>query len=238
MEPPDVIPNFKFEAKCILFASIIVWAAICFRLGDLPLEQPDEGRNAEVAREMKESGAWLVPTYNGMAYLDKPSFYFKAVAISLAVFGDSETAARIPSAAFGIALVILVYIFCRREYGVRCAALAAVVLATTPLPRECAHSNLRYCTLLLYGIGYFCRLSGRRIRGKFAAFMVSGQCGRRRFCNPGKRAGRLSCSGTGSVAFSPCSGAARRVEAFFCASEPAGFFRRGSAMVYRTFIGT
>ncbi|MGO8765852.1 MAG: glycosyltransferase family 39 protein [Limisphaerales bacterium] len=133
MEPPDVIPNFKFEAKCILFASIIVWAAICFRLGDLPLEQPDEGRNAEVAREMKESGAWLVPTYNGMAYLDKPSFYFKAVAISLAVFGDSETAARIPSAAFGIALVILVYIFCRREYGVRCAALAAVVLATTPL---------------------------------------------------------------------------------------------------------
>jgi hypothetical protein len=111
----------------------VAWIAVCFRLGDLPLEQPDEGRNAEVAREMKAAGAWLVPTYDGIAYLDKPAFYFKAVALSLAMFGDSETAARIPSAAFGIGLLALIYIFCRREYGVRCAALAAVVLATTPL---------------------------------------------------------------------------------------------------------
>jgi 4-amino-4-deoxy-L-arabinose transferase-like glycosyltransferase len=82
---------------------------------------------------MKAAGAWLVPTYDGIAYLDKPAFYFKAVAISLALFGDSETAARIPSAAFGIGLLALVYIFCRREHGVRCAVLAAIVLATTPL---------------------------------------------------------------------------------------------------------
>lgn len=111
----------------------MAWVAVCFRLGDLPLEQPDEGRNAEVAREMKAAGAWLVPTYDGIAYLDKPAFYFKAVALSLAMFGDSETAARIPSAAFGIGLLALIYLFCRREYGVRCAALAAIVLATTPL---------------------------------------------------------------------------------------------------------
>jgi Dolichyl-phosphate-mannose-protein mannosyltransferase len=111
----------------------VAWIAVCFRLGDLPLEQPDEGRNAEVAREMKAAGAWLVPTYDGIAYLDKPAFYFKAVALSLAMFGDSETAARIPSAAFGIGLLALIYFFCRREYGIRCAALAAIVLATTPL---------------------------------------------------------------------------------------------------------
>jgi 4-amino-4-deoxy-L-arabinose transferase-like glycosyltransferase len=116
-----------------LLVLAVAWVAICFRLGDLPLEQPDEGRNAEVAREMKAAGAWLVPTYDGIVYLDKPSFYFKAVALSLAVFGDSETAARIPSAVFGIGLLALIYIFCRREYGVRCAALAAIVLATTPL---------------------------------------------------------------------------------------------------------
>jgi 4-amino-4-deoxy-L-arabinose transferase-like glycosyltransferase len=114
-------------------ALVVVWFAICFRLGDLPLEQPDEGRNAEVAREMKDSGAWLVPTYDGIAYLDKPAFYFKAVAISLACFGDSETAARIPSALFGIGLVGLIYFLCRRTYGIRCAVLAAIVLATTPL---------------------------------------------------------------------------------------------------------
>ena len=75
----------------------IVFAASCFRLGHLPLLAPDEGRNAEVGREMQESGAWLVPTYNGVDYLDKPAFYFKAVALSLSVFGNNETAARIPS---------------------------------------------------------------------------------------------------------------------------------------------
>jgi 4-amino-4-deoxy-L-arabinose transferase-like glycosyltransferase len=95
--------------------------------------QPDEGRNAEVAREMKQSGAWLVPTYNGVDYLDKPAFYFKAVALSLAAFGDNETAARIPSAAFGLALAALVFAFGRKVYGTRCGLLAAIVVMTMPL---------------------------------------------------------------------------------------------------------
>jgi 4-amino-4-deoxy-L-arabinose transferase-like glycosyltransferase len=114
-------------------AIVLVFGALCFRLGHLPLLQPDEGRNAEVAREMQASGAWLVPTYNGVDYLDKPAFYFKAVALSLAGFGNSETAARIPSAAFGVGLVIMAYFFCRRVYGSRCAVLAVIAVATMPL---------------------------------------------------------------------------------------------------------
>jgi len=112
---------------------VIVFAAICFRLGHLPLLAPDEGRNAEVSREMRASGARLVPTYNGVDYLDKPAFYFKTVAISLAVFGQNETAARIPSAAFGVGLVVMVVAFCRKVHGTRCGLLAAIVVATTPL---------------------------------------------------------------------------------------------------------
>ena len=82
---------------------------------------------------MKQSGAWLVPTYNGVDYLDKPAFYFKAVALSLAAFGDNETAARIPSAAFGLALAALVFAFGRKVYGTRCGLLAAIVVMTMPL---------------------------------------------------------------------------------------------------------
>jgi 4-amino-4-deoxy-L-arabinose transferase-like glycosyltransferase len=82
---------------------------------------------------MKESGAWLSPSYDGMAYLDKPAFYFKTVALSLAAFGNNETAARIPSAIFGLALLALAYGFCRRVYGTRCAVMAVIIIATMPL---------------------------------------------------------------------------------------------------------
>lgn len=111
----------------------MVWFALFFQLGKLPLLQPDEGRNAEVAREMKESGAWLSPSYDGIAYLDKPAFYFKCVALSLAAFGNNETAARLPSAVFGLATLALAYGFCRRVYGARCAIMAVIVIVTMPL---------------------------------------------------------------------------------------------------------
>jgi 4-amino-4-deoxy-L-arabinose transferase-like glycosyltransferase len=125
--------NSHTETGWMWLALAVAWFAICFRLGSLPLVQPDEGRNAEVAREMKVSGAWLVPTYNGVAYLDKPAFYFKAVALSLAVLGDNETAARLPSAIFGLGLLAMVYAFCRKVYGTRCGLLAVIVTATMPL---------------------------------------------------------------------------------------------------------
>jgi 4-amino-4-deoxy-L-arabinose transferase-like glycosyltransferase len=82
---------------------------------------------------MDESGAWVVPTYNGAAYLDKPAFFFKAVAISLRTFGNTEAAARIPSAAAGVGLTILAFAFCRWVHGTRCGLLAVIVVATTPL---------------------------------------------------------------------------------------------------------
>jgi 4-amino-4-deoxy-L-arabinose transferase-like glycosyltransferase len=121
------------ETAWVWLALAVVWFALCFRLGHLPLIAPDEGRNADIAREMKESGAWLVPTYDGLDYLDKPAFYFKVVAFSLAAFGNNETAARIPSSVFGIALAGLAFAFCRNNYGTRCGLLAVIVVSTTPL---------------------------------------------------------------------------------------------------------
>ncbi len=117
----------------ILFTLAVVWVALFFRLGGLPLIQPDEGRNAEVAREMKESGVWLSPSYDGITYLDKPAFYFKAVALSLAAFGDNETAARLPSALFALGLLIITFAFCRHSYGTLNAIMAVIVVVTMPL---------------------------------------------------------------------------------------------------------
>jgi len=110
-----------------------IFATCCAGLGHLPLLAPDEGRNAEVGREMSASGAWLVPTYNGVDYLDKPAFYFKTVALSLALFGNNETAARLPSAIFGVALAGMVFLFCRKVHGTRCGLMAAIIAASMPL---------------------------------------------------------------------------------------------------------
>ncbi len=118
-----------------LLAVVSVVAAACLfaRLGSLPLLQPDEGRNAEVAREMKADHEWLVPTYDGLTYLDKPAFYFRLVALSMSAFGENETAARLPGALFAVGLLAMVYAFARREYGERSATLAVLVVGTTPL---------------------------------------------------------------------------------------------------------
>jgi 4-amino-4-deoxy-L-arabinose transferase-like glycosyltransferase len=124
----------SWQPRALTGAAFLLAAVLFFaRLGELPLIDPDEGRNAEVAREMAESGAWVVPVYNAIPYLDKPALYFRAVALSFSAFGRSEATARLPSALSAAALVVMMFAFCRREYGERAAALAVAVLATTPL---------------------------------------------------------------------------------------------------------
>ena len=119
----------------LLLAVAVAVAAVCClaRLGTLPLIQPDEGRNAEVAREMAAQGEWLVPSYDGLPYLDKPALYFRLVGISMSVLGENETAARLPGALAALGVLALAYGFARRSYGERAAALTVLVVGTTPL---------------------------------------------------------------------------------------------------------
>lgn len=133
--PPRKAQNPLQIAPEVLAALALFTAlfAMFIHLGDFPLLSPDEGRNAEVAREMAESGNWLVPLYNGATYLDKPAFFFRSVGLALTWFGNTEWAARLPSAVSGLLLLGLVYAFCRRVYSPNVAAFAVAVVATTPL---------------------------------------------------------------------------------------------------------
>ncbi|HVM43374.1 MAG TPA: glycosyltransferase family 39 protein [Gemmatimonadales bacterium] len=123
------------KGRLLLPAACIAVAAVCLfaRLGSLPLVAPDEGRNAEVAREMKDAGAWLVPTYDGLPYLDKPALYFRMVALSMDALGENETAARLPAALAAAGVLALAWAFSRRAWGERAAALSVLVVGTTPL---------------------------------------------------------------------------------------------------------
>jgi hypothetical protein len=51
----------------------VVTAMYLYALGRWPLIEPDEGRNAEVAREMLAFARWSVPHFNALPYLDKPA---------------------------------------------------------------------------------------------------------------------------------------------------------------------
>jgi 4-amino-4-deoxy-L-arabinose transferase-like glycosyltransferase len=102
-------------------------------LGSLPLLEPDEGRNAEVAREMLASGDWITPHYNALPYLDKPTVFFYLVASSFKLAGIHEWSARAPSALMGLCLLLLSWFLARRMFGDATAARAGVIIATTPL---------------------------------------------------------------------------------------------------------
>jgi hypothetical protein len=102
-------------------------------LGRLPLLEPDEGRNAEVAREMLVSGDWITPHYNTFAYLDKPAVFFWLVAGSFKIAGISEWAARFPSALMALGTMLLTWFMARRMLGEAAGLRAAIIWATMPL---------------------------------------------------------------------------------------------------------
>ena len=100
-------------------------------LGAYPLFEPDEGRNAEVAREVVQEGHWLPPTINGEVRYQKPPLYYWIVASSLFLMGKSEFAARLPSALAGLLGVFFTFLLGKRLWGEEEGFTAGIILATS-----------------------------------------------------------------------------------------------------------
>ncbi|MCW5892136.1 MAG: glycosyltransferase family 39 protein [bacterium] len=112
---------------------ILACVPMFWGLGRWPLLDPDEGRNAEVAREMLGFGSWMVPRLNGLPFLDKPPMLFWIIAGAFRAFGTNEISARLPAALAGVALVLLTVALTRMLLGRLAACWAGVALATAPL---------------------------------------------------------------------------------------------------------
>jgi 4-amino-4-deoxy-L-arabinose transferase-like glycosyltransferase len=100
-------------------------------LGRLPLIDPDEGRYAEIPREMLERADLITPTLNYVKYFEKPPLLYWLNAASIKLFGVNEFAARFPSAICGLLTVLATYLIARHLYERRTALFAAIVLATS-----------------------------------------------------------------------------------------------------------
>jgi 4-amino-4-deoxy-L-arabinose transferase-like glycosyltransferase len=109
----------------LVFAWLAAWAWL------RPLALPDEGRYVGVAYDMLRSGDWLLPTLDSLPYFHKPPLFYWLTAASLAVFGDNEFAARLPSLLAATASAMALYLFLRRALGEGHARSALLILATT-----------------------------------------------------------------------------------------------------------
>ena len=123
--------------------------ALGWNLNGYRLLDPDEGRNAEVAREMAGSNDYLIPHLDGLPYLDKPIVYFAASAMAMEVLGPTETAARLPAYLATLATIALLVWFGRRRWGPDAGWLAGLAFATMPLTLAYARTAIFDSTLTL-----------------------------------------------------------------------------------------
>ena len=102
-------------------------------LGQSALFDRDETYYAEAAREMREADSWTRPLVNGQDFFQKPFLPIAAIRASYAVLGVNETAARLPSALFGIATAVLTAALAGGLSGRAAALKAGIILPSTLL---------------------------------------------------------------------------------------------------------
>lgn len=118
--------NLPYIAGLLLAGLVLFF----FRLGTPGLMDPDEGRYAEIAREMLLLKDWLIPHLNLLPYLEKPPLVYWLTALSFQAQGQSEWAARLPSALSALGGVFLAYGLGRALWGTGAGLLSALILAT------------------------------------------------------------------------------------------------------------
>jgi 4-amino-4-deoxy-L-arabinose transferase-like glycosyltransferase len=137
-----------------------------YRLGAPGLMDPDEGRYAEIAREMLVRKDWLIPHLNLLPYLEKPPLVYWLTALGFKVFGYPEAAARLPSAVSALGGVFLAYGLGRALWGPGPGVLGALVLASTAGYVALGRILTLDMTFALYlnlgiGLGYLALSRGR-----------------------------------------------------------------------------
>jgi dolichol-phosphate mannosyltransferase len=93
-----------------------------------PLFEPDEGRRAEIGREILVNGDWVICTLNNQPYYDKPPLFHWLLALSFTFFGTNEAAARLVPALATLLTVLATFMLGRRLVGHRAALLGTLAL--------------------------------------------------------------------------------------------------------------
>jgi len=118
----------------LALVAVLVFAALVIGLpaGRAPIWDPNEARYMLLARDILDSGRWLIPDLRGEPYLNKPQLFFWSVAVASLPGGEvTERTAALPAVLSSIATVAAVFAIGARTWGAGAGALAALMLATT-----------------------------------------------------------------------------------------------------------
>ncbi len=138
----DFPPGGKPCAIRIRVALLLLASATIILVGQVGREllRPDDLREVEVAREMLESGDFVVPQFGGLPFVEKPSGFPAIVAMAYSITGGPSAAvARLTTAGFALATLAAVFLLGKRVMGVEEGALAVASLAISSRFCRAAH---------------------------------------------------------------------------------------------------
>src|SRR5687768_16261481 len=140
--------------------TLVCWVVIFWRLDYVALLD-DGAHYAQLTREMLQRSSWLVPILDGSPYIDKPVLFHWLQGLAFWLFGESELAARMPSALSAIVLFALTRFLGRRLFESSAGERAWLMLATVP------------ATFVLSRVGYLDMLFTTFTFGAVACLLVS-----------------------------------------------------------------
>jgi 4-amino-4-deoxy-L-arabinose transferase-like glycosyltransferase len=121
--------KIKEEVKEIFLIVFFSFLLLFSFLSSYSLFNPDEPRDAEIAREMCSSKNFIVPTFNNQPFLEKPPFFYWSICISSFIFHRfNEMTVRLPTAFFGALGLVVVFFFGKFIYDRKTAFLASLLL--------------------------------------------------------------------------------------------------------------
>ena len=121
----------KETALCVLAVLAVSYLVFFYNLGGYSLKEPDEGRYAEIPREMVEQGDYLVPHLDYVRYFEKPPLLYWACAASYKLFGVGQWSFRFPNALAALACVLATGLFAGRWFSARIGLISALMLTTS-----------------------------------------------------------------------------------------------------------
>ncbi len=132
-----------------LLLAMVCGLAFFWRLGGNGIWDLDEALYVESAREMRLTGDYITPRVNGEPFFEKPPLiYWEAAGVFYAL-GESEAAARLPSALASAALAGILFVIGWKLFGRGAAVTAAVFFSLSPLALGAARQLTTDATLNL-----------------------------------------------------------------------------------------